>query len=73
VWGANSSNVGDVKTGLSLLSRQGLSQLSHKVLALDADPDSYRLSLPAVIGAIVDVSEGGKSGRCLPPNLPTED
>ena len=35
--GANPSNVADVKTGLSLLSRQGLSQLSHKVLALDAD------------------------------------
>ena len=37
VWGAISSNVADVKTGLSLLSRQGLSQLSHKVLALDAN------------------------------------
>src|SRR6266581_8988586 len=30
--GAKSRNVADVKTGLSLLSRQGLSQLSHKVL-----------------------------------------
>ncbi len=35
--GANFDNVADVKTGLSLLSRQGLSQLSHKVWALDAD------------------------------------
>ena len=35
--GANLSNVADVKKGFSSLSRHSLSQLSHKVLALDAD------------------------------------
>ena len=35
--GANFRSLADVKTGLSLLSRQGLSQLSHKLSALDAD------------------------------------
>ena len=35
--GANFSNVLDVKTGFSSLSRHSLSQLSHKVSALDAD------------------------------------
>ena len=35
--GANFSDVPDVKKGFSSLSRHGLSQLSHKVLALDAD------------------------------------
>ena len=35
--GANFCNVPDVKKGLSSSSRRSLSQLSHKVSALDAD------------------------------------
>ena len=41
--GANSNNLSDVKARLRLLSRRGLSQLSHKVLALDADLPLLRL------------------------------
>ncbi len=60
--GANFSNVVDVKTGLSLLSRQGLSQLSHKVLALDADLAFEAFLFLAINGARADVSKGSKSG-----------
>lgn len=45
VCGANSNNLSDVTARLRLLSRGGLSRLSHKVLAFDADLPLLRLRL----------------------------
>jgi len=58
LWGANISSVADVKKGFSILSWHCLSQLGHKVLGLDAE--AFRFE--AAIGAVPNLSEGGKSG-----------